>query len=178
MSLPSLPMRKPKPSTPHGGKTRKRGFSYCTKTYCRYCILINKTGTLTSHTTGKPHKTMRNVSCRSSNIIYAVTCNKCGIQYVGQTLLRLKDHFVGHFGGITKGHQDKPIPQHFSRGDHRGIDDVRITILEFIKMPPRSPQASLIRHRVESKWTHVLRTLAPQGLNLEAPKQYTSHSNH
>jgi len=99
------------------------------------------------------------------------------MQYVGQTLLRLKDRFVDHFGGITKGDQTKPIPKHFSQNDHQGIDDVRITILEFIRMPPRSPQAAIIRQRVERNWTHTLRTLAPQGLNLETPKQYTSHLN-
>ena len=172
-AIPTPPTRIPKPTYPTGAKNR--GYSYCNKPICRYCKLLNKTGKLKSHTTGIYHNTMKKVSCRSSNVVYAATCNKCGIQYVGQTLLRLKDRFVGHFGGITKGDQDKPIPKHFSQSDHQGIDDVRITILEFIKMPPRSPQAAIIRQRVEKNWTHTLRTLAPQGLNLEAPKQYTSH---
>ena len=81
----------------------------------------------------------------------------------------LKERFVNHFGVITK-----PIPKHFSQNDHKGIDDVKRTILEFIRMPPRSPQAA-IRQRVERNWTHTLRTLAPQGLNLETSKQYTSN---
>ena len=135
----------------------------------------NKTGTIQSTTTGLHHTTMRRISCRSSNLIYAVTCNKCKLQYVGQTLLRIKDRFLGHFGDITKANQDKPLGKHFSQGNHNGIDDITISVLEFIKMPPRSPQAITIRHRVERNWTHVLRTLAPQGLNLENPKQYTSH---
>ena len=39
--------------------------------------------------------------------------------------------------------------KHFSWVDHRGIDDVRISILEINKMTPRSPQAITIRHRTE-----------------------------
>ena len=174
-SLPNTGTRIPLPTQPHGGKNRKRGYSFCPKNDCRYCRLLNKTGTIQSKTTGAHHTTMRKISCRSSNLIYAVTCNNCGIQYVGQTLLRIKDRFLGHLGDINNANQDKPLGKHFSQGNHRGIDDIRITVLEFIKMPPRSPQAITIRHRVERNWTQVLRTLAPQGLNLENPKQYTSH---
>ena len=174
---PLRPSRIPAPINTHGSRSRndKRGCSFCPKTNCRYCRLLNKTGKIKSTTTGILHNTMRKISCRSSNLIYAITCTNCSIQYVGQTLKRLKDRFVGHFGDINNANQDKPIGKHFSREDHRGIDDVQISILEFIKMPPRSPQAITIRHRVEKNWTHVLRTLAPQGLNLENPKQYTSH---
>ena len=174
-SLPNLNNQPTQPPTRHGGKKRHRGYPYCDTFGCRYCRTINKTGTLQSNTTGINHTTMRKVSCRSSNLIYCVTCNQCGIQYVGQTLLRIKDRFVGHFGDINKCNQDKPLGKHFSQANHRGIDDIKITVLEFIKMPTDSPQAVTIRHRVERNWTHVLRTLAPQGLNLENPKQYTSH---
>ena len=176
-SLQTIPTQIPKPTYTHSGKTRHRGYSYCLRRNCRYCSQINKTGSLQSTITGQTYNTMMKVSCRSSNLIYAVTCKQCGLQYVGQTLLRIKDRFVGHFGDINKSNQEKPLGKHFSQNNHKGIEDVYITVLEFIKMPPRSPQAITIRHRVEKCWTHVLRTLAPQGLNLENPKQYTSHMN-
>ena len=155
MSLPTQPTRIPVPINSQGSRKRKdkRGFPYCGHNDCRYCRLLNKTGTIKSTTTGINHNTMKHISCRSSNVIYAITCRNCHIQYVGQTLLRLKDRFVGHFGDINNSLQDKPVGKHFSQGNHRGIDDVRISILEFIKMPPRSPQAATIRHRVETKWT-------------------------
>ena len=108
-NLPSTPnTRIPQSTNPHIGK--KRGYSYCKHTGCRYCKLLNKTGTIKSTTTGKHHKTMRKVSCRSSNVIYAITCKRCGIQYVGQTLLRLKDRFVGHFGDINNCSKKKKCP--------------------------------------------------------------------
>ena len=85
------------------------------------------------------------------------------------------DRFVGHFGDIKRGDQTKPVGAHFTKSGHSRKDDVQITVLEFIKKPPRSPQAIAIRHRVEFKCTHTLLTLAPQGLNLENPKEYSSH---
>ena len=164
-------------TTPRQGThPKERGFQFCNQTRdCRYCPLLNKTGTITSTTTGIKHHCMVKVSCRSSNLVYAITCTRCGLQYVGQTLLRLKDRFVGHLGDINNGNMDKPISAHFAHDGHNGLKDMSISILEFIKKPPRSPQSITIRSRVERNWTHQLRTLAPQGLNQENPKEYHSH---
>ena len=43
----------------------------------------------------------------------------------------------------------------------------QISILECIKKTPHSPQAVVIRNRVEKHWTHLLRCMALQGLNIE-----------
>ena len=158
-----------------GTKKNERGYPFCERNDCRYCPLINKTGTITSNTTGNKHNSMKKVSCRSSNLIYAITCKKCNKQYVGQTLLRLKDRFVKHFQDIDNARQDKVIGRHFSQRNHNGYKDMSLTILEFIRKPPRSPAAITIRCRVENNWTHMLRTLAPQGLNQENPKEFRSH---
>ena len=90
-------------------------------------------------------------------------------------MIRLKDRFVGHLGDINNGRIEKPVGAHFSQRSHDGLNDMSITILEFIKKPPRSLEAITIRNRVERNWTHLLRTLAPQGLNQENPKEYNTH---
>ena len=154
-----------------GTDPNKRGHSFCNHIQCRYCPLLNKTGTITSSVTDKEHKTMKNISCRSSNLIYAITCTKCNKQYVGQTSLRIKDRFVHHFRDISINNTEKTVGRHFSQRNHRGTNDMSITVLEFIRAPPRSPQASTIRNRVERNWTHTLRILAPAGLNMENPKE-------
>jgi hypothetical protein len=43
---------------------------------------------------------------------------------------------------------------------------MEIPVLEFIQKPPRSPEAAIIRDRVEKRWIHLLRCPAPQGLNI------------
>ena len=160
-------------NTPKVGTSNKeRGFSFCNRNDCRYCPLLNKTGSIYCPVTDSTHQCMKKISCRSSNLIYAITCKRCGQQYVGQTLLRLKDRFVHHFRDIDTADHDKTVGKHFSQRSHNGIRDIEISVLEFIKKPPRSPQATLIRNRVEKRWTHLLRSLAPYGLNIENPKEY------
>ena len=48
-----------------------RGYSYYLHNNSRYCSELNKTGTLKSTTTGLSYNTMKKVSCRSFNLIYA-----------------------------------------------------------------------------------------------------------
>ena len=43
---------------------------------------------------------LKNVNCQSSNLIYVITCNTYGIQYVGQTKNHLLTCFQVHFNDI------------------------------------------------------------------------------
>ena len=135
----------------HPGNTgnRTRGFSFCNRQGCRYCPLLNKSGLITGTHTKQEHQCMKNISCRSSNLVYAITCKRCGMQYVGQTMLRLKDRFVHHLRDIELGIADKSVGKHFSSPSHNGHKDLQISVLEFIKKPPRCQQAIGIRLRVE-----------------------------
>jgi len=128
-----------------------RGFSFCQKNNCRYCLKINFTGSIISNITGKEYACMKNVSCRSSNLIYCITCTRCGIQYVGQTLLRLMDRFTKHFLQTEKAQIEHTCARHFSQRDHNGVFDMKISILEFVKKAPRSEAAQTIHDRVECK---------------------------
>ena len=165
------PPPNPQPGPRRGTNPTQRGFNFCNQQYCRYCPLLNKSGTITSSSTGLKHHSMINISCRSSNLIYTITCRRCKIQYVGQTMLRIKDRFVHHFRDIQISNQDKSVGKHFSLPDHNGFKDMEIYVVEFIKTPPRSPKATIVRRRTERYWTHLLRTLSPQGLNMENPKE-------
>ena len=152
------------PTKHFGSKASERGFKFCNRTLCRFCKLLNKSGKITSHVTGEEHTTMYNISCRSSNLIYCISCKTCGKQYVGQTLRRLKDRLSEHLRDMDKADLTKPLGLHFTEHvDH----PLEVHILEFIKKAPKSPQALIIRNRVEKRWIHLLRTPIPQGLNLE-----------
>jgi len=155
------------------GRANKRGDSFCSNTMaCNYCHLFNKTGKIQSTTMGIIFNSMRKASCRNTNLIYAITCTVCKMQYIGQTLLclKLKDKLMGHLGDIKICDTDKPVAVHFTQAaaGHNHKNYIEITVLEFIKITPRSPQALAIRQGVESKWS-------PQGINLRNPKEYRSH---
>ena len=134
----------------------ERGLNFCNRKLCRYCPRLNKSGSIYCLNTDSSYRSMITVSCRSSNLIYCVTCKICRMQYVGQTLLRIKDRFAKHFYDIQNNDQSKVLERHFSRRDHNGINDMEISVVEFIKKPPRRPEASKIRDRVEKRWIHLL----------------------
>ena len=89
------------------------------------------------------------------------------MQYAGQTLIRLKDRFVGHFGDTHMNDISKTVARHFTTKGHNGTKDMTINVLEFIKKPPRSLTSVIIRDRVECRWIHLLKTMAPLGMNIE-----------
>ena len=149
-----------------GTNPSKRGFPFCNETKCRYCPKLNRSGHIISKTTGLEHRCMEKISCRSSNVIYCITCKRCKMQYVGQTYKRVKDRFVAHFYNIEEA-SDTSVARHFSQNDHNGVFDLEISVLEFIKKPPKSEAGATIRNRTERRWIHLLRTKAPQGMNIE-----------
>ena len=153
---------------------KNRGFNFCNRNNCRYCPLLDKSGTI-SNNCGEKFVTMKNISCRSSNLIYCITCKKCNKQYVGQTMLRLKDRFIHHFRDIDQNDKDKTVSRHFNLPNHDGTKDMKIHVLEYIRKPPRSPQSVTIRNKRENSWTNTLRSHAPNGLNMENPKEYKTH---
>ena len=154
----------------------------CSNKKCRYCPLIDKSGTIRCHVTGKEYPCKTNISCKSSNLVYTITCNTCSQQYVGQTKRTLANRFQGHFYNTTSAistrcatDQDKPatriepkdgVSSHFSRHDHKGTRDMRIQVVEFIRLPPNSGQALTLRLKIEKAWIHRLRCPAPTGLNI------------
>ena len=135
---------------------------------CRYCPKIDHSGQTTSKTTGHKFTTMTNTNCQSSNLIYLITCNTCGTQYVGQTKNCLLTRFQGHHFDI-KNHNDTTVSRHFNRcpsSQPAGYDGLRISILSFIKNPAHSRAGQLERDREEKRWIHRLATVVPKGLNL------------
>ena len=126
-------------STRKGTDPSKRGFYFCTKNFCRYSPKLNKTCLIVSTTTGLEYPCMRKISCRSLNLIYCITCTRCNIQYVAQTLLRIMDYFKAHFYSIEKPDPFQVFTRHFSHPSHNGILDVTISALVYIHKAPRSP---------------------------------------
>ena len=146
---------------------------------CTYCPLLNRSGSIICHVTGKKFCTKKNITFRSSNLVYCITCKKCDKQYVGQTMRTIMERFQGHCGKITayrKRRREDPIlsrqldkdgvGNHFSADNHNGIKDLIISVLAFITITPRSEAALKHRLTVEKEWIHRLRCPAPEGLNI------------
>ena len=134
---------------------------------CRYCPILNTTGKIKSHTNGKTFTSLKNVNCQSSNLIYVISCDNCGIQYVGQTKNRLLTRFQGHFNDIDHD-RDTTVARHLNRCTSETMQNTKftITIVSFIRSPPDSVVSKSQRDKEEKRWMRRLTTIMPSGLNL------------
>ena len=57
----------------------------CNRSACKHCPVLDRTGWIKSHSTGRKYRTQTRISCTSSNLIYLIQCQLCNMQYVGQT---------------------------------------------------------------------------------------------
>ena len=138
----------------------------CTNKKCQFCPLLNKKNTFQCSTTGITYPCKYNISCKSSNLIYCITCKTCNKQYVGQTRNTVAQRFSGHFFNVRHNKKTDAVGLHFSRSDHNGTSDFSINILEFIPLPPHTDRSLDLRLRLEKNWIHTLRCPAPRGLNI------------
>ena len=100
-------------------------------------------------------------SCKPSNVIYLITCKRCGLEYVGDTGQPLHTRVNGHRYDIA--HQrtkESPVAEHFNSGA-QGQSDMTVMVIELA----RSRDACLRKIR-ESRWMRTLGTSSPLGMNL------------
>ena len=89
----------------------------CDNPRCRYCPKLNTDGHIVTSVTGKKYRARHNVSCNSNNLVYCISCTRCGKQYVGQTKNSLKQRFQGHFYQIVHDAEKTEVSRHFNGMD-------------------------------------------------------------
>ena len=137
----------------------------CKTKNCRYCRILDTSGRIVSHMTGREYNCKKNVTCKSSNLIYCISCKTCGKQYVGQTKLRLMNRFGNHFTSIQRNDGKNDVCKHFNDTRHKGIDDLQLHILDFIHAAPNSEFGKVLRDEIEFHWIQRLRSQLPHGIN-------------
>jgi hypothetical protein len=70
------------------------------------------------------------MNCKSSNVIYCVTCKKCRGQYIGETEQEIHARQRGHLADIRSNKSGLPYVEHF-RGC--GIENYTITGVEKLR---------------------------------------------
>ena len=127
---------------------------------CKLCPLI-KTDTSISNLQAKITKQIiTGGNCKTTGLIYAATCKKHQLLYVGHTGKSLSSRFSNHRYDINKRPENNELASHFAV-DHDMDRDLEIQIVE--------SGISDKRERVmkEDKWICRLQTLQPQGLNAD-----------
>ena len=116
--------------------------------------------TIRSMITGKTFKVKASADCCTKNVVYVIQCKRCAVQYVGETENTLRVRLTGHRSDINHRRMDRPMAKHFCQSDH-SIHDLTIMAVEKIQRNDVN-----VRRRKESHWISVLRTLIPDGLNI------------
>ena len=111
--------------------------------------MLDKSGKIKSTYTEKEYMAKKNITCSSNNLIYCITCKKYKMQYVSQTGESIKKRFEGHKGNIGWKNLAEDTGRHFNLKNHSGFSDIRVSILDFISLHPKSKEGLNMRLQVE-----------------------------
>ena len=135
------------------------------KRLCNHCPLMNREGRMKSTSLGIEFACKKNITCRSSNLIYCIQCKRCKIQYVGETRTTLMKRMQGHRDRIERRVLSDDVGKHFNTNNHKGMADYEIFVLDFVYCAPMDDHAAPLRLLIENNWIHRLNTQRPWGLN-------------
>jgi len=120
------------------------------------------------------------LNCKSSNIIYLLTCRKCKLQYVGETAQMLRERIGKHASSIKHPENENScrlLAEHFSLGFCKGAT-FSVNIIEKLPGDGRyednqmDPTVTSLRTKKEKNWMLTLRTVYPYGLNSRVGDEY------
>ena len=126
---------------------------------------IKQTNKFSSTKTGQTFPITSHINCKSEWIIYLITRTACNKQYIGKTETTLYTRFSNTRSEIINFNKTSakqlPYTIHFNSPSH-SIDNVTLIGIELIK----EKSHTTILHR-ESFWIEKLKTLSPNGINVD-----------
>ena len=151
------------PSVTHSNSALPSGSFRCGKN-CAGCPYIFRG--LTNYTlfsTDETSSINTHISCETKNLIYMIQCNRCYLQYIGETKRRLKDRFNKHRSTLDNSNtKSKPttVAEHFLSSPHNISKD-----MQFIPIEKIFSNGNSIRKAREAFLISEGRTIDPNGLN-------------
>ena len=102
-----------------------------------------------------------NTSCKTTNVVYLITCTKCGKQYVGETGDHVNQRMNGHRDDWKhKRFETSPVAEHFCSLEHDFLNHTTLCCLDHYPV-----WTDRTRKARESYWIRRLNTLRPYGIN-------------
>ena len=117
----------------------------------------------TFFSTGQTHPIKSNLICETKNLIYMIQCNRCNLQYIGETKRRLKDRFNEHRRTIDNPNAiSKPTTaaEHFLTTPNHTAD---MQLIPIVKVHSKRDS---VRKAREAFLICKGRTIDPHGLNI------------
>ena len=130
----------------------------CGAPRCRTCAHVSATTIID----GQRHNiTIRkHFTCKSSNVVYCISCRRCPILCIGETGRMLRERTGEHLRAITRNPPGFPVAGQFQQARH-GLDDM---VERSVKQCRDTNDA---RRRDEMRLIFHLGILRPHGLNVD-----------
>lgn len=127
---------------------------------CSHHLLVTSTFQ-DSHKKPTTYRVRYTMSCKSTNVIYLITCNKCKKQYVGNTSKQLNTRINHHRSNIIN-KRSTYIAQHFNLLDH-SLSDLRVQPIDKVTETENTTKEL---YCLEHFWISTLCTVVSEGLNI------------
>ena len=105
------------------------------------------------------------MNCRTTWLVYLLTCKKCSIQYVGKTEWPFNERLNKHRFDVSVTDAQE-VDTHFNLPNHDFDRDAKFTLIEKLKNlegVKETKRNSILKR--ENFWIKELKTLQPYGLN-------------
>ena len=129
------------------------------------CINVNEISTCSSTVTGETFIVNQKFDYNARSLVYLLTCCKCKMQYVGQTVDQFYSRWNNYKSDSRKysrcgSYMQQHLFNHFCNSGHAEfLDDVSIKFTD--KTDPSDPL------KREDYWRYMLKTMAPFRLDIE-----------
>ena len=102
------------------GANSSNNIKKCQSKRCKLCFNFHINDSFVSSSTHRTYDTIlppntTTLNCSSTNCIYLITCTKCKLQYVGETVQTLRNRFSTHRQGMKDSDKDHMCKR---LGDH------------------------------------------------------------
>lgn len=118
-------------------------------------------------TRGFHHEIRSHFTCKSTCLIYCISCSVCDIKYIGETSRQLNARIGEHLRNVkNKSHlkpqnsinEDAGVAKHFNLVGHT-IDNFKVQCIKHASFKVDD------RRREEKRFIYLLNTITPHGLN-------------
>ena len=151
---------------PVPGNESRRGTVKCQSNKCDVCNYSDKRDFFVSTQTDRKYSINYTLNRNSCNVLYLISCRKCGLQYVGSTSTKFILRFNNHKASVRRHErlseqdqmEDDLLYKHFWSEGHSGMADMNVQLID------RVSGREELRDK-ERQWAYRLNTLSPYGLN-------------
>ena len=115
---------------------------------CPICPYIKTDKLIKAHSSDCKVELTKRYTCQSKNLVYVISCSKCGLQYVGETEKSLQTRFSQHLGYVRNDHLKKATGQHFNLPGH-SLDNMKVSVIETINNKSEFYRKNREKHYIE-----------------------------